>query len=116
MAALDDGDTGFIPADWSVSPSVNQNYHYSKADATPSVATWRLTGLTSGEWYRLGTAWGSQPYLSPQARYEVYDGDAPLSVLSLDQQASPSVFRMRAGPGPGWECSRQRAPNSRSVW
>ncbi len=92
VATIDDGDTGFSTGGGWSNLSVNQDYHHSQVDTTPLVATWQLTGLTPGQSYRLGAAWDPRPYLTQQARYEVYDGDRLLRILSFNQQAAPSGF------------------------
>ncbi len=91
VAAIDDGDSGFTTSGTWTNLSVNRDYHLSKS-TSPAIATWQLTALTPGEFYRLGVSWNARQYLSTQARYEVYDGDKLLKVLSWNQTIAPAGF------------------------
>jgi parallel beta-helix repeat protein len=91
---IDDGDPGFHAAgDWTAGdPGYGADSLQATGNDGGNVATWTFTGLDVDSPYELAVTWPARGDLTWDARFEVFDGEARIATVPVDQRYAPTGF------------------------
>ncbi|MCA9076192.1 MAG: FG-GAP repeat protein [Planctomycetaceae bacterium] len=99
---IDDGGLGFAieSGSWGTG---NGGFDGDNRNASifggSKIASWTFTGLSAGT-YRVSATWSPSPARATDAPYTIFNGDAPLTTVDINQQQAPNDF---TDAGSSWE-------------
>jgi len=92
---FDDGNVGYADNGWTSrkdSAAYSGDYRSAAAGNGSKTADWTFTGLEVGATYRVAVTWKASTSNASNAPFTVFDGNAPMQTVAVNQRVSAASF------------------------